>query len=74
MKIEVRRGSAKMSLECDDGVKIPFQDLQSDLERTTIGELLGRLDGIKARVAKTLMLNRTTLVEKAKKYGFPLKK
>ncbi len=73
MLVEIRRSGCKMSLECQDGQKIPLQDLLCDLECAIIGKVLGLSGGIKAHTADKLMLNRTTLVEKSKKYGFPLR-
>jgi DNA-binding NtrC family response regulator len=44
-----------------------------DLERAVISDMLDSHDGVKAHAADHLCLNRTTLVMKARKYGFPLK-
>ncbi len=74
VQIKVSKSNCSMILEYDGITPIPMQDLLCALEKETIGTLLTRHKGVKIRVAETLMLNRTTLVEKAKKYGFPLKK
>jgi DNA-binding NtrC family response regulator len=75
MKITVEREGASMTLECDDSaVSFPLQDLLCDMERSIIDHLLGKFSGVKVRVSEFLELNRTTLVEKCRKYGFPLKK
>ena len=63
-----------MSLECNEAEKIPLQDLLCDLEKSVLSQIIEKNHGIKARAADQLMLNRTTLVEKAKKYGFPMVK
>jgi DNA-binding NtrC family response regulator len=43
-----------------------------DLERQMITEALALTDGVKARAATLLHLNRTTLVEKMRRLGMPL--
>lgn len=52
---------------------LPLWAMLVDLERAIIGKTLESYDGNKAKTADHLHLNRTTLVEKAKKYGFPTK-
>lgn len=63
-----------MNLTYDDNHTVPLQDLLCDLERTVIATMITANDGVKGYAADQLRLNRTTLVEKAKKYGFPIKK
>lgn len=72
MKIDVQRSGATMTLEFKFHEQIPMQDLLCDLERTIIGTFLTYHNGNKSHTAESLKLNRTTLVEKAKKYGFPI--
>jgi sigma-54 specific flagellar transcriptional regulator A len=74
MNISVTKKSCHLTLETVEDKPIPLSDLLCDLERATIAEALVKTGGVKARAADMLMLKRTTLVEKAKKYGFPLKK
>lgn len=52
---------------------LPLWAMLVELERAIIGQTLELFDGNKAKTADHLHLNRTTLVEKAKKYGFPTK-
>jgi sigma-54 specific flagellar transcriptional regulator A len=74
MKVSVTRKDCTLTLEAPENVKIPLQDLLCDVERATMTEAMKRNGGIKARAADQLGLQRTTFVEKARKYGFPLKK
>lgn len=62
-----------MSLEHNGSDPIPLQEMLCDLERAVISDMLDSHDGVKAHAADHLCLNRTTLVMKARKYGFPLK-
>lgn len=71
--VTVEREHAKITLEVSQDAPIQFHDLLCDLERAVIADFLARKNGIKSRVAAALRLNRTTLVEKARKYGFPIK-
>jgi two-component system response regulator AtoC len=48
---------------------IDLQKTVSDLERKMIGEALVLANGVKARAAELLKLNRTTLVEKMRRLG-----
>ena len=72
MNVIVKRGTATMILTNEPGGFISLQDLLCDLEKEVIGKMLEECGGIKARAADRLRLNRTTLVEKARKYGFPI--
>ena len=74
MKIQVISPDTVLTLDHVGPNPIALDDLMRELEKKTIGELLSRTGGIKSTVAKLLKMNRTTLVEKAKRYGFPLKK
>jgi DNA-binding protein Fis len=74
MKVDVEREGVKMSCEFNPENDIPLQDLLCDLERKMLGTVIDHHGGNKSHAAITLKLNRTTLVEKAKKYGFPIKK
>ncbi|RMF43535.1 MAG: sigma-54-dependent Fis family transcriptional regulator [Deltaproteobacteria bacterium] len=49
----------------EDGIDMPA--LIADIERKLIGDALSMADGVKARAAALLGLNRTTLVEKIKR-------
>ncbi|GAB4171962.1 MAG: sigma-54 dependent transcriptional regulator [Geothermobacteraceae bacterium] len=49
----------------EDGIDMPA--LIADIERKLIGDALAMADGVKARAAALLGLNRTTLVEKIKR-------
>lgn len=73
VRVEVKRAGCTIAIDYDTNAEIPLHDILADLERATIAEVLKASDGIKARAAERLMLNRTTLVEKARKYGFPMK-
>jgi DNA-binding NtrC family response regulator len=53
-----------------EGVDLP--QLVSSLERQLIGQALEMAGGVKAKAAALLGLNRTTLVEKMRRLGFPL--
>lgn len=52
------------------GIDLP--GMVAGLERNYIIQALGLADGVKARAAALLGLNRTTLVEKMKRLGMPL--
>lgn len=73
-EFQVVRGKTSLTLRHEGSGKIPYADLVGDLWMLLIRELLAQLGGIKGRVADKLTLNRTTLVEKCRKYGFPLEK
>lgn len=74
VRIQVKLSRAVLTLDYDEKVRIPFDDLLYDLEYKLIGSLLEENGGVKAKAADSLCLKRTTLVEKARKYGFPLKR
>jgi DNA-binding NtrC family response regulator len=74
MKLTVEREGARMTLECDDDIPFPLQDLLCDMEYAILESLLKKFKNVKVRVSEYLKLNRTTVVEKCRKYGFPLKK
>ncbi|MRR37398.1 sigma-54-dependent Fis family transcriptional regulator, partial [bacterium] len=44
----------------------------AEIERSMITDALALTDGVKARAAALLNLNRTTLVEKMRRLGMPL--
>lgn len=73
MKLSVTRDNATMTVTTLDD-KTPFQlhALQEDMEHAILQAALTKHDGVKAKVAEHLMLNRTTVVEKCRKFGFPL--
>jgi len=73
MVVEQKGEGYKLNLETD-GPSIPLWLMLVNLEREVIGQTLEMFNGNKAKTADFLQLNRTTLVEKAKKYGFPSKK
>lgn len=73
LKIQVTSPDTVITLDHVGPNPIALDDLMHELEKKTIGELLAHTGGVKSTVAKLLKMNRTTLVEKAKRYGFPLK-
>lgn len=73
MIIEQNGEGFKIKLETE-GESIPLWLMLVNLECEIIGQTLSMFNGNKAKTADFLQLNRTTLVEKAKKYGFPSKK
>lgn len=52
------------------GIDLP--GFLASLEKSLIEQALTRSNGIKAQAALLLKINRTTLVEKMRKYGMPL--
>lgn len=73
MEIKVSKGKSTLVLHTEDDSPVPYTDLVLSLEKATISALLLRFQGIKARVATYLSMNRTTLIEKSRRHGFPLK-
>jgi len=71
MQIKSERGNCAMILDFDFKDPIPLQDLLCDFERMIIGTFIMYHKGNKSHTAASLSLNRTTLVMKAAKYGFP---
>jgi len=51
----------------EQGVDMP--DVIGEIERAMIAQAMAMADGVKARAAALLGINRTTLVEKMKRYG-----
>jgi DNA-binding NtrC family response regulator len=72
LKIETKKDGAVMFVEFELKHGIPMQDLLCDLERLIVGTFLAYHNGNKSHTAKSLRLNRTTLLEKARKYGYPM--
>ena len=70
--ITVVCGAAKVTLEWNNNFHL--QKTLGYFEQQVIGYLLKKHGGIKSHVACELIMNRTTLVEKCKRYGFPIKK
>lgn len=48
----------------------PLWEMLVELEKHILFETLRICKGVKAQAAERLMLNRTTVVEKARKYGY----
>jgi DNA-binding NtrC family response regulator len=71
--VSIEHKGAKLTLEYSK-IPFPLSDALGVFERSLISHFLDQNNGIKARVARDLMLNRTTLVEKCRKFGFRLKK
>lgn len=72
--MEIQGKGFKVTIEYDQASTLPLWDMLVLIEKTIIGLTLEKFGGSKARTADHLQLNRTTLVEKARKYGFPLTK
>ncbi len=73
MKIEVELDGNTMSMNFDPHHPVRLQDLLCKLEREILVQVIMMRGGVKARAAEALSLNRTTLVEKAKKYEIEIK-
>lgn len=73
MEIEQKGEGYTLTLK-SEGESLPLWQMLVNFEREIIGSVLTMFNGNKAKTADYLQLNRTTLVEKAKKYGFPSKK
>lgn len=74
MTIKQNGEDYSITLEVGEEKGLPLWSALVNLEREIIGKTLEKFNGNKAKTADFLQLNRTTLVEKAKKYGFPSKK
>lgn len=74
MEITAVLGNAKLTLTVMGPGPISYDALLEEFEKAVLDRTLGVYGGVKARAADFLRLNRTTLVEKARKHGFPLKK
>ena len=73
MNIETSGDDYKVTLVYDSSKGLPLWNMLVELEIAIIRNALDTFGGSKAKAADHLKLNRTTLVEKAKKYGFPCK-
>lgn len=73
MNICIKRKNATVILSVYGRKSIDLPELISALEKAVIGKMLDRHNGTKAKVAENLSLKRTTLVEKARRYGFPIR-
>ena len=74
MKVTVTKGSSTMSLETSGKERVPLQDLLCALEQAILEHVYEECGKVKARTGDFLMLKRTTVVEKFRKYGMALKK
>jgi DNA-binding NtrC family response regulator len=72
MQLTVTRGNSTMTFESGDTKKVSLQDMLCDLEKAIIINALSEHGNVKARASDYLSLNRTTLVEKCRKYGLAL--
>ena len=72
MVIHVVVEGCTLELKSNERKVIPIYELFRELEKQLVGVALELSDNNKSRAAQMLMLNRTTLVEKCRKYGFPL--
>lgn len=68
--MEIQGKGFKVTVEYDETQPLPLWQMLVDIERTILEYTLRRVGNVKARAAEHLMLNRTTLVEKLRKYGF----
>ena len=73
MTLQIQGEGFSVQLDYDEEQGLPLWHMLVTFERAIIAHVLEKFSGNKARTADHLQLNRTTLVEKAKKYGFPYK-
>jgi DNA-binding NtrC family response regulator len=62
--------SVKIQYNEEEG--LPLWQMLVDMEKEIVGQTLNFCSGNKTQAAMHLKLNRTTFVEKARKYGFPI--
>lgn len=72
MKVTIIKDNSSLTLESDETQPIPMIAMIEDLEKEVITQVLAKHNGVKARAAPALKFNRTTLVERCRRYGFPL--
>jgi DNA-binding protein Fis len=71
MVFEIQGQGFKATVETEHTV--PLWEMLVEIERTILFQVLDEVKGVKARAAERLCLNRTTLIEKARKYGYSLR-
>jgi sigma-54 specific flagellar transcriptional regulator A len=69
MQVRIEKDGNSMQLDVNSEKPIRLQDMLCALEKAILVKVLHMKCGVKARAAEALSLNRTTLVEKLKKYG-----
>ncbi len=70
MTFEVAGDGFSVNINYDEHQGLPLWNMLVDIERTILSQTLERFGQNKSQAAAHLHLNRTTLVEKARKYGF----
>ena len=72
MVIHVVVDGCTLELKSNERKVIPIYELFRELEKNLVKAALELNANNKSKSAQLLCLNRTTLVEKCRKYGFPL--
>lgn len=71
MKFVVVHKGCTITLETDDKT-FSLPNCLNALEQNIVHEVLKASGNVKARAAEVLQINRTTLVEKCHRWGFPM--
>lgn len=71
--VEVPAESIQVEITISEAIPVCLRTVTEQFNKAVIEAALSLCDGVKARAARMLLMNRTTLVERMRYYGLPLK-